>query len=235
MRLFSLQNGAVSVAVLALSLLSGVANAQLGTYDFTGDPGNQATEPPATVAANASLSALVRGSGLTPSGAGNSFSSSGWTTGATVDLNDFYGFTVAPDPGFGMALAGVEFSERRSGTGIRNIAIRTSLDGFVADIFTATVPDDTLVRRQIANFGAPFANLTTPVEVRIYGFAAEGAAGTWRLGISGGADNPNAHPANLIVNGEVFRIGGGNAAPEPGTAALALLGLVGVVALRRRK
>lgn len=216
---------AAFMAVLALAV---PAAAQIATYDFTGSPGNQANNPASGVDPNLTASVLDRGPGVTAGNAVNSISSSGWST-AALDVDDYYQFTLSANAGFTLDLDSIVFSERRSGTGIRDIAIRTSLDSFTANVFTANVPDDTLTRRQNAVFGPTFDSVIGPLTIRIYGFNAEAAGGTWRLGISGGADNPDGFPANLLVNGRV------NAIPEPTTLLLGGIGMAGVVYARRRK
>jgi hypothetical protein len=58
---------------------------------------------------------------------------------------------------------------------------RSSLDGFTADVASFTVPDDDLIRRQTITLPSAFQDLDAPVELRLYGFAAEASGGTWRL------------------------------------------------------
>jgi hypothetical protein len=226
--------GIGTLVILGLSVARAHGQAFGITYNFAGEPGNQANTivDPGTVPAGMTSGPINRGSGITASAGMDSINSTGFTTGATVDINDYYQFLVTPNMGQQMTLTSLVFSERRSGTGIRNIAVRTSLDLFATDIFTATVPDDTLVRRQTVNFSGAFANLTSALEIRIYGYAAESAAGSWRLGTSGGADNPSGHPANLILNGSLSTT---SAAPEPGTTLLALVGAGTFVVARRRR
>jgi hypothetical protein len=215
-----------------LALIGASAHAQITTYDFTGATGSQVSTAASGVAAGLSSSLLTRGSGVTASAGANSIAATGWSLGA-IDLNDYFELTLTPDAGQELALTSIDFSERRSGTGIRDIAVRTSLDSFGANVATFNVPDDTLVRRQTVGFGVSFANLTAPVTVRIYGFNAEAATGSWRLGVSGGTDNPGAFPANLVVNGAITPLA---AVPEPGTVALIGLTLLpGIALLRRRK
>lgn len=235
MRLSLIKSAVFAAAVVACGFATSAANAQLGTYDFTSKPGNQTSEPVVSNPAGATFSDLVRGSGITASAAVNSFSATGFTTNTTIDLTDYFGFTITPSAGQSLNLTSLAFSERRSGTGITTIGVRTSLDGFGANIATFTVPDDTLSRRQTVNFTGAFTGLTSAVTIRIYGYGAEAAGGTWRLGIASGADNPNNVPANLVVNGTITPTT--VTVPEANTFALIapVLGVLGVVVARRRK
>jgi hypothetical protein len=217
--------------IAAIGLVSTSSQAQITTYDCTGAAGNQASTAASGVASGLTSSLLNRGSGVTASAGTNSIAANGWSL-AGIDLNDYFQFTLTPDAGQLLTLTSMDFSERRSSTGIRDIAIRTSLDSFASDVTAFNVPDDVLVRRQTVSFGAGFSNLSSPLTVRIYGYNAEAATGTWRLGVSGGTDNPNNHPANLVVFGSLASA----AVPEPGTVALLGLTLLpGVALLRRRK
>jgi cysteine-rich repeat protein len=124
---------------------------------------------------------LSRGVGLTPTGAADAFSAASWTTNATIDPDDFYSVTVTPLPGATMKLVALQLDERRSSAGIRSWSVRSSLDGFTSDLALFTVPDDLLFRTQTIALPAPFQSLTTGVELRIFGFAAEFPGGTWRI------------------------------------------------------
>ena len=66
---------------------------------------------------------------------------------------DFYEFTIAPLPGFAMDLSSLEFTERRSATGIGAFEIRTNLDGFATSVYTFDVPDNTANRRHTIPLG----------------------------------------------------------------------------------
>ncbi len=234
MRLSFVKSTVFAAAIAACGMLVSAAHAQLATYTFTGSPGDQASEAVDANPACATFGDIARGAGVTAGTAANSISSTGWTTTATIDLTDYYGFTITPTVGQTLNLTSLAFSERRSATGIGTIGVRSSLDGFAANIATITVPDDVLVRRQTINFGAAFTGITNAITIRIYGYAAEQAAGTWRLGTSGGTDNPNNFPANLQVSGSITS---GTVVPEANTFALIApaLGVLGAVVARRRK
>ncbi|HWU86634.1 MAG TPA: Ig-like domain-containing protein, partial [Kofleriaceae bacterium] len=156
---------------------------RLATFTFTGANGNEPTfaaDNPLT-AGLASKPVISRGSGLAASGAANTFSASGFTTGTTIDLTDYYTFTVTPAAGFTASVLSIELDERRSGTGPLSWAVRSNLDGFTTNLASFTVPNDTNTRHQTITLTPAFRNLAAPVEFRIYGFAAGAAAGTWRL------------------------------------------------------
>jgi cysteine-rich repeat protein len=156
----------------------------LAVFTFTGAAGSEDSLPAdgaAPAPGLASIPVMSRGPGLTPSAAADAFSASAFTTAAALDADDYYTFTVAPDAGFTVSLAQIILDERRSATGIRTWSVRSSLDGFAADLATVAVPDDVLVRTSKIPLGPAFGSLSAPVELRIYGFAAEGSTGTWRL------------------------------------------------------
>lgn len=198
------------------------------TYTFTGSPGNQASEPVDSNPTGATFSAISRGAGLTAATGLNSINSSGWTTLLLADTADYYTLTATPSAGFTMNLDELAFTERRSLTGIRTFEIRSSLDGFLLPLFVPTpVPDNDANRRQTFSLGPLFDNLTSAVEFRILGYAAESAAGTWRLGVDTSSAGGGL-PRNLEVKGDIHSVG------EPGTLLLLAFGLIGAVATRRR-
>ncbi|SHM18479.1 T9SS type A sorting domain-containing protein [Hymenobacter psychrotolerans] len=167
--------------VAALGLFSSAAQAQLATYSFLNAAGDEATFPVDAQPINASFSVMSRGAGVTPSAGGGAFAATGWSEGA-LDATDYFSFSVQPATGFQLRLDSLLLDERRSGTGIRDWAVRSSLDNFASNIITVNVPDDALTRtnKKVA-LPAGFNNLTTPVEFRIYGYTAEAAAGSWRI------------------------------------------------------
>lgn len=211
-----------AVIILSAVSLAGAGAQVLVSYNFTGATGDQVSQPVASFDPDLTASVMTRGSGITASAAGGSISSTGFTTGV-IDLNDYYSFTLTPGVGVTMDLGTLTFAERRSGTGIRDFSIRTSLDGFATDVFTAAVPDDTATRDQSFVFGSAFDAVTGPITIRIYGYTAESAAGTWRLtNTSSGAQN--------------FQLTGTAVVPEPTSAAMIFVG-AGLVAwgVRRKR
>lgn len=204
-------------------------------YDFAGLSGNQATTPVRASSLIAGLSAtdLVRGPGLGAASGTGSFAASGFsTTGWNAD--DWFGWSVGPASGHALTLTTVVVPERRSASGIRGFALRSSRDNFASDLYTAFVPDDTLVRRHSIALGSAFAGVETSVEFRLYGYQAESTSGTWRLGTSSTAsENPLRIVPELLVTGslEATRV----TAPEPSAWVLLGLGLAAfAIRLRMR-
>ncbi|MEN8218732.1 MAG: ExeM/NucH family extracellular endonuclease [Pseudomonadota bacterium] len=165
--------------LILLFTLNTVQAELLSTYTFTDAIGNEATIEPDNQPNNGTLSAINRGTGLTPKKAKDTFNAQNWSTG-TLDLTDYYSLTIQPKCGFEMTLTSLTLDEKRSNKGIRNWSIRSSLDDFATDLKTFQVPDDTKLRNaQTITFSFP--HLTSPVEFRIYGFNAEAGTGTWRI------------------------------------------------------
>jgi hypothetical protein len=154
--------------------------ALLTTFSFTGANGDESSFAADSQPANAVVSTMTRGTGITPSANGDHFSASSWTTSSSRDLNDYYEFTVTPNSGFLLTLTRLELDERRSSTGIANWAIYSSLDLYGTSLATFTVPDNTAIRTdEGVNLGTSFSGLTSAVTFRIYGYTAEMASGTW--------------------------------------------------------
>ena len=101
----------------------------IAKYDFTGEAGSQATSTVDAFLPGMIVSDLTRGSGVTASAAVDSISSNGWTTAGAIDVNDYYEFAMTVPGGNTLSISSISFAERRSGSGIRNWEMRSSLDG----------------------------------------------------------------------------------------------------------
>jgi len=105
------------------------------------------TPPTATGITSGSFTAVGTGTGSTTNGV---FSFVGWATGATnannttftgaLDLNKYYQITLTPQPNYVITLNSMSFGSTRSGTGVRNWAIRTNKDSYAANIAASYTP-----------------------------------------------------------------------------------------------
>ncbi|MBW4890627.1 gliding motility-associated C-terminal domain-containing protein [Mucilaginibacter sp. HMF5004] len=179
--------------------------------------------PTATGVTFGSFSAVLVQQVYTPSvapptnpGAGGRFSFSTWPPGATtlvntftggIDLNQYYQVTITPNSGTSVTLSTMTFDFQRSSTGVRQYAVRSSLDSYGANLTASINPanielsvvptnifqsTDNLTVAQVGStvtFDATaFANVTGPITLRFYGFNAEGSGGTFSLD-------------NVVING----------------------------------
>jgi hypothetical protein len=147
------------------------------------------------------------------------------TTPAQAVANaQFFQFAFAPEAGFQMDLLGLHLDAARGGSSTpRGWALRSSLDGFASDIATSDVNSQ---NPNLTNFDidlpATFQDIASQVTFRLYGYAPSTGVGMFY--------------DNILVLGSTELIPAA-AVPEPSTYALMLagLGVVGVVARRRRK
>src|SRR5436309_15102203 len=116
---------------------------------------------------------MSRGPDLVPVTAPGAFNARSWTNVS----GSYYSFTVTPSPGAPIALTELDFDGLRTATRPTNLALRSSLDGFAADLATFSLPTPDSFAHFTAALGGPFQNLTNAVEFRIYASNAADANG----------------------------------------------------------
>lgn len=221
-------------SALAVSLFTSLSltstQAVLVSYSFDGAAGNEASFAPDAIPDHLTVSDMSRGPGINPSSSAGTFSASGWTTDPTRDPDDYFAFSLTPEEGYLLTITGFELDERRSGTGIREWAVYSSLDGFNTALGIFAVPDNTSTRtdQALPGFGPEFQDLAGPVEFRIHGYGAEGAGGTWRIDNVEVSGSVHARP---VTGPPVHSV------PEPAAWAdlAVLLGLLALAGVRQRK
>lgn len=230
---------------LAIGMAAKSASAQVfsSTYDFSlvtatsglTDPTTPPTAPGLTFGSFSAVgyvgnpNASVRFSFQTNAlGGVNGVNDFSLFTGS-LDTAKYFEVTLTPVLGYALDLNTIAFTIQRSSTGVRSYAVRSSLDGYPANLAASISPanvnlgvgpgdefrylSDALTSAQAGNLvtlGAPFDFLTTPVTYRFYGWNAEATGGTFSID-------------NVTFTGEALLV------PEPGP--LALLGGFGVLGL----
>ena len=240
---------AATAATLAVTASAGAAT--LVDFGFAG-AGNINESAPYTggdtsVDPDVEITSGLRiGSGLDPLTRPDSFSFFGFsdTNGGTtpepfgiaesVSDNEFLTFSATADAGFTLDLSGgsvVLDSFFKQGNGTRTfdgLALFTSVTGFMAgdevDTVTGIGFNAARITLDIPDTSA-FESVAGPVEFRIVPFRTATLGNATTDG--GGANLDASAGAGVTLNGEVAAI------PEP--AAVAGIGLVGLVALRRRR
>lgn len=216
--------------VIALAALVAVAGASVASGDVItswvnfGQPGNQAFSAVGTQAANVTGANLVRGSGLTPSAASNAFSASNWQFS---DTNDYFAFGFTVDSGYAANLESLWVGMRSSNTGPGLMGLFYNGDGYSSALATFDMSPGSVFVNAIVDLSA-LSGLTGAVEFRLMmtaNIAANGgsvsSSGTYRVG-----DHfDGANFSEMRVTGTVV----------PAPASMALIGLGGLIAGRRRR
>jgi trimeric autotransporter adhesin len=166
--------------------------------------------------------------GANPNATGR-FSFTNWPTGATnasdvftgsIDLTKYYEVTITPLPNYTLKLDSITFTLQRSSTGIRQYAVRSSLDAYSSNLPAFIDPANTNLQVVSGNvfqvsdatanaengskikLGAAFTNISGPVTFRFYAWNAESTAGTFSIDnvLFGGAATIAAAAPNVTVN-----------------------------------
>lgn len=162
---------------LFMVLCSTMGWGQLLQWNTYGNTGTETTEPSLYNDANILSSNLTLGAGVTAATNGNRFGGSSWsnTLANSITANDYIEFTVTPKPGFSLTATSFVFHWDSSGTGPKNVALRSSLDSFANDL-GAIVPASIANANTINISG--IVNIAAPITFRIYGYGASASTGT---------------------------------------------------------
>jgi hypothetical protein len=144
----------------------------LATWDFTGQPGSQASTPATSSATGVTAGAIIRQTTLTASAGTGSINSSNWPTAAALDATKYYTITLTAPSGCTLDVASLSVTAKSSTTGPSMASVATSADGFAHG--TSITTAGTASTPSVSATGAS-------VEIRIYGFAASGTGGTMRV------------------------------------------------------
>jgi hypothetical protein len=216
------------VTAVALGLSAPAQAVTIVEWNLAGAPGNQASTPALTAAANVTGGDLARGAGLTGSAAGNSISASGWTGQPT----DYFSLSFTVAAGYTVDLSSLFIGTRSSGTGPGTMGLFYSGDAYTTTLATFDQTPGSNFVNTIVDLSA-LPDLTGNVEFRVaqIGTASAGggstsSAGTFRIA---GYFEAGSFVSNTAFTGTVAVV------PEPGSLAMLMAGLaaVGFVARRR--
>jgi hypothetical protein len=158
--------------------------------------------------ANVTASGIGRGTGILKAKADDTYAATGFTTGATIDANDYFTFTLAANSGYKMGFTSFDFYAQVDKDGPTTAVLRSSLDGYASDIGSVLTLNQTNTGYAVNLTGTAYQNLTNPITFRLYGYNAGKDAGTFQV---------NDYQFNGLTE----------AVPEP--ASVALLGIGGLL------
>jgi hypothetical protein len=202
----------ISAVLLSLSVEGQVFEAVYGFPNVSTSSGSIAPAPVPVVNGLTCGTFTAHGLSSNPNASGR-FSYTGWPVGApdgadnyatyTAALSPFsyYEFSLSPQNGFTLSLSQIAFSVRRSGTGVRNYCMRSSLDGFAANLAAGTgtstnlqvIPDEVFFwkfdntstssdqRGSEVMCGPQFSAITTPLYLRFYAWNSEAPGGSFSI------------------------------------------------------
>ena len=188
-----------------------ICKAQLLQWNTFGNLGTETTEPSVANDPNIAGPVNLTLGGVTAAANGNRFGGSAWwnagntaggnTLAEAVAGNDYIQFIVSPNGGFSFTPTSLVFTWDRSGTGPSSVTLRSSADGFIADLGTVTGMSSggasTTTPRTITI--TALTNIATATTFRLYGYGATGASGT------GGFDNATS-VVDVQLNGTTSAI-----------------------------
>lgn len=204
------------VALVALTLFVGNARAAvLGTYDFTGT--GTTGDNAAPTAANVTFGSFTR-VGVNSASAADQFGSAGWTTGGTLNINEYVQFVVTPVAGFSLNVEQVAFQVQRLDSfgglfGAAPTSGQVSIfknSDLVNAVATQAFTPSTTLSSVTFNFADFNSGVGQGVTVRFYGWNAAGGI----FGINLGQLNFGSVAFSATV------------VPEPVNVALGVFGTV---------
>jgi hypothetical protein len=121
-----------------------------------------------------SVSGISRGSGISASGSTTRYNANGWTTATSLDVNDYFEFTLTPASGYQINFLNFVYTGQVS-SGTPSFSFRSSLDGYTSDIGAPTAGGTTISL-------AAYQSITSAITFRFYAYHL--AAGTTTYSIN---------------------------------------------------
>lgn len=149
--------------------------AQLATYSFTGNVGDETSQSSTDTDVNSMASPLRRGPGVVATTKANVFASRSWVS-AELDTTKYLTFSIAPSPNYGLEIGGLAFSIERSATGPTSYAVVSLTNGIETQLETGTLSGTT------QNFQLNLSIQSVhPILFKIYAWGASSSVGTFHL------------------------------------------------------
>jgi len=123
--------------LLILVFSQNITRGQILTFEFSALAGSEATAGSNSNDANLTTSTISRGAGLTASNNGGRFNATSWALTSianAVSGDDYMEFTITPNGGFQFDVSSIFIQLQRSSTGPSAIALRSSVDGYTANL-----------------------------------------------------------------------------------------------------
>ncbi len=127
------------------------------------------------VDANITVSGIGRGTGINSRNANDRYNANGWNT-VGFDSTAYFEFTLTPNASYEINFNDFVYTGQASTNGPTNIAIRSSLDGYVANIGTPTLTGST-----IDLSATTYQGITASITFRIYGWGGTNGSGTFSI------------------------------------------------------
>ncbi|WP_308991565.1 hypothetical protein QLS71_005990 [Mariniflexile litorale] len=169
---------------------------QILTFDFAGLAGNEFSANSNSNNIYLEPSSITRGAGLNRVAKMDRFNATGWASTSIANAvtgNDYMEFTISPISGYQFGITTMIFNIQRSASGLSAIALRSSIDGYAANIDGVKAIIDNERVTEVITFTVNQAISATAVTYRVYGYAE---AGTGTGGFEGTGND-------IIVNGSV--------------------------------
>lgn len=132
-----------------------------------------------TIVFNLTASGISRGEGVVGANANDRYSANSWNTDV-LDETAYFEFTITPNEGYEIDFTSFEYVGQRSGTGPQEFALRSSLDGYVSDIYTLSTTAGNFTET-VDLSDAEFQNVDEAITFRLYGWGTTNAAGTFSV------------------------------------------------------
>ncbi len=112
-------------------------------------------------------------SGVAKSGANNRYNTNNWST-SSLDAGKYFTWTIEAEAGYTFSATDLDITLRRSGTGPTNFEVRTSADNFVSSVSNSISGTNAIPYTIPVNISD-----RTELEIRLYGYRAGAAGGTF--------------------------------------------------------